>query len=321
MGRVKARLRYESEIRSLPLDYSLDSFIDYEWMVNMDAYDRYIIKMMEDQDYEEFIMEQFLDENGNYWCDAKTKDLMNNGDTSRFTSEATYVELMDDNDREMGVERSMSDMNKYMNNNYVEKVTDDGTSSSRDLSLHMLEVLMLAVPLFSNKSFSSVISPTEEHNYGALLEQQPSSPNSDTGSVDSGLGADEHNSSLSNDDVEKNKKVQPNERNSTPPDLTNKFSILENSNNNEQRKYDSCEILLSDEEKENDIPVWLAKPAEDTADKIDRTSLTPVHSIASVLEQQLYNSCKKVKKNKKGGKHKHHRNSPVTFFHNNCVKV
>merc|ERR1712226_434495 len=91
-------------------------------------------KMMIDQDYEDYITEQFLDENGNYWYDSETKETANKGNgaekTSILASESTSIKLNEEANRAQFCSTDVS---------YLENLTDDGTSSYRDLSLHMLE--------------------------------------------------------------------------------------------------------------------------------------------------------------------------------------
>lgn len=62
MGRVKERLQYLSYLKAIEMAYRgvYVDYSEYEWMVYEDTYNRSITQILVDQDYEEFIQDNFL---------------------------------------------------------------------------------------------------------------------------------------------------------------------------------------------------------------------------------------------------------------------
>jgi hypothetical protein len=300
--------------RGIFMDYS-----EYEWMIYEESYNRSINQMLSDQDYEEYIEENFLDNEGNYhfkpdenlamtgsMLDAEQLQINSQNNIPVANSTEITTEITVDYDK------SITEMNQ----NFVDNLISDEPGVD-DITGHVLSVLM--------RGFSIIGQIKEELSQNAVDSTNFVGNNlTSENNVISSIGNDQLKTSLSEPGLSDYDGLEI----TSPPisisssdsgytdvrdvadDVFKKFAgkITSDHINGDVTPTSTISLeqdFIEPENKENDeIPVWLKDglmlPEHNECNEIN----TPQHSMASVIALQLAAGSKKNKR-----KGKSHRNN------------
>jgi len=337
MGRVKERLQYMSYLKAMEMVYRgvFVDYSEYEWMIYEDSYNKSIYQSMDDQDYEEYIEENFLDDEGNYHFKAEENLAMTgsmlDAEQSQFVDLLGNLQINSDFHNNIPVVNSTeitaeiidktTDYDKTiteMNQNFVDNLISDEPGVD-DITGHVLSVLMRGFSIIGqikeelsqnvNVAENNVISNIENdhqpepglsENYDGL---EITSPPISVSSSDSGYT--DVRDIVDNDSVFKTFAGDLNSGHING-DVTPTSTI--------SSEHDSIEPKLILENKENDeIPVWLKDGLMFCENNECNEINTPQHSMASVIALQLAAGSKKNKR--KGKSHRNNgRNNKVKSY-------
>lgn len=273
--------------RGVYVDYS-----EYEWMVYEDTYNRSITQILVDQDYEEFIQENFLDDEGNYHLKIEDARISTTIEDEQITM---YIPEVSHNSDDQQFDNDIMEMNRTFVDSLVSnEITVD------DITGHVLDVLMsgmsfigkIQTELDSNFEKSSNLEITSNHsveidqesNSSEIVkvsetksekngEYQTISPPISVSSIDSGYTDDDR---------------------IVTPTFINKID------NEAPPPYDKSKNKPENSEKD-EIPVWLKEGKLENTEYNDINA--PQYSMASVIARQLQEAGNK--KNRKHNKKSH----------------
>jgi len=350
MGRVKERLQYLSYLKALEMTYRgvYVDYSEYEWMIYEETYNRSINQMLVDQDYEDFIEENFLDADGNYHLkveEAKTgreleqEQQIGNSSTCfnnnqhnmniyvpEFVPEKYIVKEPNDN---IELDKNITEMNEL----FVDRLTSNEITVD-DITGNILDVLLSGMTLITGiqkglngeeDQNKKVNNDNFEHENRKIHNKTPenelkmenssssgkfvtNSPPISISSIDSGIGPYNELDKCCSEDGKISPKFEDFDEEGFIEPKLDIPSLSDKENNN-----------MNDDE----IPVWMKDPdlKENEFCEVDIT--TPQHSMASVIASQL-KAAGNRKNNKKKGKnyHKHKKggsSSPVYSYNSIMV--
>jgi hypothetical protein len=336
MGRVKERLQYMSYLKAMEMVYRgvFVDYSEYEWMIYEDSYNRSINQMLTDQDYEEYIEENFLDDEGNYHFKTEEKLIMTgsmlDAEQSQINNDFQNNSPVVNNinqDKHTDFDKSITEMNQ----NFVDHLISDEPGVD-DITGHVLNVLMRGFSIIGQIK-EELSQHTEPAKSSDLAKNNMSSGNDliVENNVIGDIETDQPGPSISQNYDGLEIRSPPISVSSSDSGYTDVHTVENNSVfktfagnlNSEHINGDVTpsstisleQDIIEDTENSDEIPVWLKGGLMLPENHSECNEInTPQHSMASVIALQLAAGSKKSKRKGKSHRNNGRNNNKVKSY-------